>query len=82
MSPTGSGASGQKASKGGEMRLAMESHHKIARFLLEESGKDAASLTAISCTQLRTVIRELRGSSGDDEDIEAIRAWIKILSGK
>ena len=66
--------------KEGEMRLAMETHHKIARFLLEESGRDAASLAAMSCAQLRTVLRELRGSSGDDEDLEAIQSWIKILS--
>ena len=70
----------KKASKGGEMRLAMRTHHKIARFLLEESGRDAASLAAMSCTQLRAMIRELRGSSGDDEDVEAVRTWIKILS--
>ena len=66
------------------MRLAMRTHHKIARFLLEESGRDAASLAAMSCTQLRAVIgamlRGLRGSSGDDEDVEAVRTWIKMLS--
>ena len=68
------------------MRLAMGTHHKIARLLLEESGRDAASLAAMSATQLRAMIgamlRGLRGSSGDDEDVEAIRTWIKILSGK
>ena len=64
------------------MRLAMETHHKIAQFLLEESGKDTASLTAVSCTQLQAALRELRRFSGDDEDVEAIQSWIKILSGK